>query len=151
MTKREFLDRLRAALGNDLSGAVVQENVDYYNEYISEAVSTGRSESDVVAELGDPWAIAKSIVDSMGSKGNAQESYVYETDRPRNDKKSGKQTNVHVFGLDTWWKKLAVILGIVGIIVIVVAVIGGVISLLAPLVLPFLIIMFVFRVLGRRK
>ena len=36
MTRREFLDGLRTALGNDLSGSVIQENVDYYNGYISE-------------------------------------------------------------------------------------------------------------------
>lgn len=151
MTKREFLDRLKSALGNDLSGSAVQENVDYYNEYISEAVSSGRSEADVIAELGDPWAIAKSIADSMGAKGNARESYVYETEKARNTGRSEGQAKVHVFGLDAWWKKLALVLGIIGIVIIIVAVIGGVISLLAPLVLPILIIVFVFRLLGRRR
>ena len=35
MTKQEFLEKLRAALGNDLSGAVVSENVNYYKQYIT--------------------------------------------------------------------------------------------------------------------
>ena len=34
MTKREFLDKLKKALVNDLSGSVIQENVNYYNDYI---------------------------------------------------------------------------------------------------------------------
>ena len=34
MTKREFLDKLKKALVNDLSGSVIQENVSYYNDYI---------------------------------------------------------------------------------------------------------------------
>ena len=38
MSKREFLDKLRKALENDLSGSVVQENVNYYNTYINEEV-----------------------------------------------------------------------------------------------------------------
>ena len=31
MTKREFLDKLKKALANDLSGNVIRDNVDYYN------------------------------------------------------------------------------------------------------------------------
>ena len=34
MTKREFLDKLKKALANDLSGNVIRDNVDYYNDYI---------------------------------------------------------------------------------------------------------------------
>ncbi len=38
MTKREFLDKLKKALANDLSGNVIRDNVDYYNDYITEEV-----------------------------------------------------------------------------------------------------------------
>lgn len=58
MTKQEFLEKLRAALGNDLSGAVVSENVNYYKQYITDEVAKGKSEKEVIDELGDPWAIA---------------------------------------------------------------------------------------------
>ena len=51
MTKREFLDKLKKALVNDLSGSVIQENVNYYNDYITEEVRKGRRESDVIEEL----------------------------------------------------------------------------------------------------
>ncbi len=48
---------------------------------------------------------------------------------------------MHVFGLDTWWKKLVLILGVIGVIVLVVAVIGGIISILAPtIVLPLIVL-----------
>ena len=36
MTKREFLDKLKKALANDLSGNVIRDNVDYYNDYIKD-------------------------------------------------------------------------------------------------------------------
>ena len=42
MTKREFLDKLKKALANDLSGNVIRDNVDYYNDYITEEVRKGR-------------------------------------------------------------------------------------------------------------
>ena len=128
MTKREFLDKLKKALVNDLSGSVIQENVNYYNDYITEEVRKGRRESDVIEELGDPWAIAKNIITSEEMKGNTQESYdSYEPGRRREnsyEQDYGSESGyrgTHVFGLDTWWKKLVLILGIIGIVVLVAA------------------------------
>ncbi len=152
MTKSEFLEKLRHALANDLSGPIVQDNVRYYDSYISDEVRKGRREEDVIAELGDPWAIAKTIVESVEIQGNTQDEYGYEPYNQRYEQEQQKAGgHVHVFGFDTWWKKLLLILGIVGIIMVVVAVIGGLISLLAPILLPLLIIMFVIRVLGNRR
>lgn len=39
MTRREFLEKLREALSNDLNNQVVQENVRYYESYIAEEVN----------------------------------------------------------------------------------------------------------------
>ncbi len=69
MTKQEFLEKLRAALGNDLSGAVVSENVNYYKQYITDEVAKGKSEKEVIDELGDPWAIARTIIDAQENQG----------------------------------------------------------------------------------
>ncbi len=35
----------------------------------------GRKESEVIEELGDPWAIAKNIITSEEIKGNTGETY----------------------------------------------------------------------------
>ncbi len=56
-----------------------------------------------------------------------------------------QDTGVHVFGLDTWWKKLVLLLGIIGVIVLVVAVIGGIISILAPIFVPLLILCLILK------
>ena len=61
MTRIEFLQQLRQALENDLSGSVVQENVDYYNQYISDEVRKGKSEEEVLRMLGDPWILARTV------------------------------------------------------------------------------------------
>lgn len=37
----------------------------YYDNYIQEEVRKGRTEADVIAELGDPWVIARTIIDSV--------------------------------------------------------------------------------------
>lgn len=159
MTKREFLDKLKKALANDLSGNVIQDNVNYYSDYITEEVKKGRKEAEVIEELGDPWAIAKNIITSEEIKGNTGETYdSYEPERQRGQSYEQEYGNgqghrgVHVFGLDTWWKKLALILGIIGIVVLVVAVIGGIISLLAPIFVPLLILCLILKMIkGSRR
>ena len=119
MTKNEFLEGLRKALGNDLDRETVQENVAYYDGYISVQVNIGRTEEEVTAELGDPWVIAQTIIDAeeakRGTGRNAGSSYttansgfsdpVYGdggdyTREDYYDQNQGYQTHVHTFGFD---------------------------------------------------
>lgn len=160
MSKREFLDKLRKALENDLSGQVVQDNVNYYSTYINEEIRKGRSEREVLEELGDPWAIAKNIVTSEEIKGNTQETY--ESYEPRKQQhgqeydqgyeKEKEDRSLHILRLDTWWKKLILGLAVVGIIALIVTVIGGIISILAPIFIPLLCICLVIKLItGSRR
>ena len=152
MTRSEFLNKLKEALANDLSGPVIQENVDYYSGYIADEVRKGRSEQEVVAELGDPWAIARTIIESVEIQGNTQEDYGYEPKQQNYDQRQqGGAGQVHIFGLDTWWKKLLLVLGIVGVFMLVIAVIGGIFSLLAPILVPLILVIIVFRIIGSRR
>ena len=139
-------------MANDLSGPVIQENVNYYSGYIADEVRKGRSEEEVVAELGDPWAIARTIIESLEIQGNTQEDYGYEPNRQNYDQRQQSGTGqVHIFGLDTWWKKLLLVLGIVGVFMLVIAVIGGIFSLLAPILVPLILLIIVFRIIGSRR
>ncbi len=149
MTKYEFLEKMRHALANDLSGPVVQENVNYYDSYISGEVRNGRSEAAVIEELGDPWALARTIIESLAkgdNTGNVQDESMYGSEQ-----QAYRQKQVRVFGLGSWWKRLLLVLGIVGVIMVVVAVIGGIFSLLAPVLVPFLIVVFVLRIIDRNR
>lgn len=153
MTKYEFLEKMRHALANDLSGPVVQENVNYYDSYISDEVRSGRSEAAVIEELGDPWALARTIIESSGNEentGNVQEEYTYGSGQQVYGQRQNRR-QVHVFHFGSWWKRLLLLLGIVGVIMVVVAVIGGIFSLLAPILVPFLIIVFVLRIIDRNR
>lgn len=153
MTKREFLEKLRAALGNDLSGSIVQENVAYYDNYISEEAMGGRPEEDVIAELGDPWVIAQTIIDSAeNQRGNiGQDNYGYEPEMQSYTSGRSESGHVYTFGFDCWWKKLLLVLGIIGVIVVIVSVIGGLISLLAPILVPLIVVMIIVRLVGGRR
>lgn len=152
MTKYEFLEKMRHALANDLSGSVIQDNINYYDGYISDEVRKGRSETAVVEELGDPWAIARTIIESVENTGNGQDSYTYDSlQHSYGSERQKDNSRVRVIGFHSWWKKLLVILGVLGIVMLVVAVIGGIFSLLAPILVPILIIMFIVRLIGGRR
>lgn len=159
MTREEFLKKLKEALENDLSGRIVQENVSYYESYIIEEIRKGRAESEVIEELGDPWVIARSIIDMAegepGTKeayyGSAKSSSRQERAADRYTDGMGKSGNIHVFSMDSWWKKLLVILGVIGIFLIIIAVIGGIFSLLMPIIVPVLCIVLIFRLISRRR
>ena len=151
MTKREFLDKLKSALANDLSGPVIQDNINYYNDYISSEVKKGRDEAEVIRDLGDPWAIAKNIIASEEIKGNTQESYENYEPKRTAGREDHQRTSMHMFGIDTWWKKLLLILGIVGVVMAITAVISGLVSILMPLLPVIIVCWVVIRMFGNRR
>ncbi len=150
MTKREFLDKMREALSNDLAEPAVRENIEYYDVYMTDEIERGRSEEELVEEMGDPWMIARTIID-ISEPEDMKLNYVYEEEgqsyNGRQDGYAG-QTGFFVRG---GWKLVVALLGLIGVLLALVAVVGGIISLVAPILVPVLIIMFVIRLLGRRK
>lgn len=150
MNRSEFLNQLREALENELNESAVQENINYYNNYIAEEIRNGKTETEVMEMLGDPWVLARNIIDSPGGN-NYGGSYTYEpagSERQEQDQQE-RRPAYHYFGIDTWWKKVLLVLAIVGIIMVVFAIIGGVISLILPILVPVLIIAFIIRLMSR--
>lgn len=155
MTKREFLAKLKESLENDLDSRSVQENLAYYSSYIEDETRRGRSEAEVLEELGDPWVIAQSVIGMAEQRTGAEEEY--DRQEPRRgywaedaESRYSEDAHMHTYRIDTWWKRLLLILGIIGIVAIVFAVIGGLISLVAPIIVPVLVIILVIRLFQRR-
>ncbi len=69
MTQIEFITELEQALRGNVDERVVQENVRYYNSYISEQRAAGKSDAEIFASLGSPRLIAKTIIDTSGEAG----------------------------------------------------------------------------------
>ena len=67
MTKRQFMEELRSSLEGMVSQAVIQENMNYYEDYINEQIRNGKNEQDVLNELGSPRLIARSSSTLAGS------------------------------------------------------------------------------------
>lgn len=62
MSKQEFIEKLRMALNGQIPAGLVEENLQYYEEYINSQIRLGQTESMVMLSLGDPRLIAKSII-----------------------------------------------------------------------------------------
>ena len=68
MTKQEFLDRLRMSLHGKISPGQVVENLQYYEDYINTEVRKGTAEEEVLARLGDPRLLARTIVETQSGQ-----------------------------------------------------------------------------------
>ncbi len=64
MTEEQFLSELREAMEGSVSPSFVNENIRYYEEYISTERQKGRSDEDIMGLLGDPRLIARTLVDT---------------------------------------------------------------------------------------
>lgn len=142
MDKLEFLDRLRMTLNGSVPARVVEENVNYYENYINSQVRMGYEESEVLRSLGDPRLIAKSIIsanDSYHSNYNANGNReVYEEDYYVQER---KRAEVRTGGIPKWLKILIVCLIIFGIINVV----ATLISALLPIFFPILLVYFLVK------
>lgn len=61
MNKNEFLRILRESLEMSLEQDAINAQLDYYDKYISGEMKNGKTEKEVIEELGDPRLIAKTI------------------------------------------------------------------------------------------
>ena len=64
MTKQEFTDALRSRLSEELDAAEVNSQVRYYEGYLDGEIARGKTEEEAVGVLGDPFLIAKTIIES---------------------------------------------------------------------------------------
>ena len=81
MTKRQFMEELRSSLEGMVSQAVIQENMNYYEDYINEQIRNGKNEQDVLNELGSPRLIARSIIDAKGEDDDYVQTEYYEEEQ----------------------------------------------------------------------
>ncbi len=163
MRKEEFLQSLRRSLNGDVPPGVIEENIRYYDSYITSEVLKGRTEEEVTAEIGDPRLIARTIEDTTdGAEDNPystySQSYTYEdpdrrSDDVRDGNSYGTKGSFHYIDLNKWYWKLLILVVVFAVLYLVFAIVGGILSLLAPILVPLLVIwmvVWIFRMNNRR-
>lgn len=82
MNRQEFLDTLRRALYGKIDDFALSDHMQYYENYISQEVASGKSEQEVLQELGDPRLIARTILETAGVKSSYVEYTVTDEGEP---------------------------------------------------------------------
>ena len=154
MNRNEFIDKLQRTLAGGLNCNQVADNVRYYQDYIDTEIRKGRSEADVLAGLGDPRLLAKSIIEANKHAGvnegtnrgydeemTADSSYGSENRREGAyyDTTSG---NGRVFRVPGW----LILLIVTVVVILIIGVAFSLISVLAPIIIPILIVILLIRI-----
>ena len=137
MYRAEFLDILKTQLSGQMHEGKIAAHLRYYEDYIQSKVRGGTPEEDVIAQLGDPRLIAKTLLDTDTDTGEEvyEESRSYsENDTGDYGKKEEKNWKKKL-NLSTWYGKLIVIAAAATIIFLLISVLAA--------VLPFLIVLAV--------
>ena len=150
MSKTEFLDILYNQLSGQIPEGSVAAHVQYYRNYIEDEQQKGRTETDILNDLGDPRLIARTLLDTEVGAGNPQNGSTYsaiynEADSYYNKYDSSDSARGHVkkhsFKLDlsTWYGKVAVILIAAVVLLLLVTILG----ILIPVVIVAGVIMYI--------
>ncbi|MDE7283147.1 MAG: DUF1700 domain-containing protein [Lachnospiraceae bacterium] len=137
MDKREFMEKLQRALAGGLNSIQVADNMRYYQDYIETEIRKGRSESDVLTQLGDPRLLAKSIIEANkrgGESYGSNREYDEEVaDNPASEKKVRNFS--YALRLPFWLAML--------IVTVMVIIVIGIVTSLLSIFLPVLIVALV--------
>ena len=138
MNKEAFIDTLRRALYGKVSDYELTDHVRYYEDYIRQEMNRGRSEQEVLEELGDPRLIARTILETSGMKAPEVE---YTIDEEPADHEEGG-VKVHTFSV--WKATLMMALIAAAVIAMIVLVLGLAIYLL-PVIIAVMLISWLLR------
>lgn len=141
MTKQEFLDELRQALSGEVSSEAIMDAYRYYSTYIEDEMRSGKSEEQVLEELGRPNLIARSIIAANVGERQADVEYtedgrsrkIYnnpfssngakeerqEKKREKQERKQGTTRKSFVFDFNAWYAKVLYVILFILLVLIV--------------------------------
>ncbi len=169
MTRAEFLQGLKTELEGRVPYSVIQENIRYYDSYISDEVNKGADEAQVIESLGGPKIIARTIVDAALDTEDRPDGYetygsgeAQEEDTDQNSREysgpygtvdqeeSYRDTyhqNIHYVDFSKWYVRLAAGLIVFFIIFLLMSLFFGIIGLagwVLSYIWPVLLILMIF-------
>lgn len=153
MSRREFLEILRGQLSGQMAQGKAAAHVRYYEDYIQSQVRSGRSEAEVLAELGDPRLIARTLIDTDDGRevydeaGYAEESYGSDDYADNRNGNAAGKTRSFKLDLGTWYGKAIVI----AIAVIIVILLATVLVAVAPFVITFGMVLYLISWFKKRR
>lgn len=145
MDKYEFITNLQRHLTGKVSTEKLQEITAYYNDYIDSQIRKGKTEEEVLTELGDPRLLAKTITAAEGNGGYGETfETVYESREEEREEKRRNAKNL----LKVWGLRLAVIIAVMLFFSILFKIVGLAFGIFIRFVVPVLIpVMVIYAVI----
>lgn len=159
MNKIEFLSALREKLQEELSETRIQEHVRYYDNYISQEMQSGKNEEEVIAALGDPTLLARTILETPGH-GNSDYGTYYnseETGAPTKTKfyddeeSSGQSSPYMQLKTVSPWGCFGIAIGVILILIVILSFVGVVLNAVLPILFPVVLILLIISIVRSRK
>lgn len=147
MSKQEFIEGLRRSLSSINDYTFVNDTIAYYENYIESGIRMGRTEAEVMQELGDPRLIAKSIrATHVPENGEEHEGYNQFEKNPYDNIQRSPQTmfqfNGRQINMPAWLIKVIGIL----ILIVVLFVVSTVLRWLSPFIMVGLLAYFIYKI-----
>jgi len=147
MTKQDFLESLRRTLNGNMSPVTVDEHIRFYDGYIISEAAKGKSETEIIAGLGDPRILARTLIDAAERAGDsyaqrAGESASEEYQTRSSAENTGYLKKVQMPG---WLIVLLIIIAAL----FAVRIIGTIIFALLPYLIPVVIVVYVIKLIRR--
>ena len=160
MNRLEFLQGLKAELEGRVPHSIIQENLRYYDSYISDEAAKGQAEEDVIESLGGPKIIARTIVDAALDTEDRPDGFETFRSGPAFDEAQGSYTqretgtphgrqadpHVHYVDFSKWYVRLIAGLVVLLVIFLIMTVFFGIMGLagwILSYIWPILLIMMV--------
>lgn len=137
MEKTEFLEQLRQSLSGRIEADKVTDHLRYYEDYINTQMRLGRTENEVLDSLGSPRLIARTITDTQKDK--MKDYREPETSWQRKNASNRRKSFVR---LPRW----GIITTVILIFLFLMWLIFSVLAFLAPILIPFMIVVFLFKI-----
>jgi len=152
MSRSEFMDTLHRALAGNLTSSTVNENMSYYEEYFDTKLRSGRSEEEIIASLGDPRLLAKTITQASKSQARSYSGQeyeeIYEDGSQENGQNSGREGGrPRIYRMPGWLLLVLVVL----LALAAISIISSVVSMLLPIIIPFVCVAVIIRMLRKRN
>jgi len=151
MSKADFIDGLGKSLMGKVDDNEYRKQIEYYSSYISREVASGRSEEDVIAELGDPRLIAKTIVHTYTMKDNPINNRYRNYDNNTSYEEENFTDKEGRKGMDKLAiKRLLYTIIVICVVLFLVSFVLKLFSLVLPIILFFVVLMVILRFLKLR-
>ena len=120
MNKLEFVEQMRRSLSSIDDYTYVNDTIAYYENYIEAQIRMGKSEEQVMQELGDPRLIAKSICASQVTEDEEKQSAYGSSESTFGQKAANTVINLNgkLINMPSWLLKILSVLAAIVILVL---------------------------------